>query len=144
LHHIQILKEKTVMTELTPQEVPPGEEEAMMEGGESQPSEMLTEEGLQVLGITEAMPQEIPSEMEEAVGEASGTWYKSKKITALWSINQNRNSWIGVSGLGWRKLANNSDSAVVALTMLASHAKQTGRNVDIREESDQIKEMYAW
>jgi hypothetical protein len=87
----------------------------------------------------------MPPEAEEAVGAAFGaTWYNSKKITALWSINQNRNSWIGVSGLGWKKLANTSDSAVMALTLLASHAKQMNRNVNIREDTGQIREIYVW
>lgn len=132
------------MTELAPQVSPLGEEAAMMEEALARPSQELTEEVMQTLGDIEAMPEQMPPEMEEAVGEAAGVWHSGKKITSLWSINQNRNSWIGVSGLGWKKLANNSDSAVVALTMLASHAKQANRNVNLREESGQIKEMYVW
>jgi hypothetical protein len=67
-----------------------------------------------------------------------------KEVMGLWSINQNRNSWIGVPGLGWKKLASNSDSVVVALTILASHAKSTGCNVNLKEDSGQIIEIYAW
>ena len=40
-------------------------------------------------------------------------------------------------------MANNSDSAVVALTILGSHALQTGKKVNAREENEQIKEIYA-
>jgi hypothetical protein len=69
----------------------------------------------------------------------------NKKINGLWSINQNRNSWIGVSGIGWKKLANNSDSAIVALTMLSAHALEKGSVVNYREESDgMIHEIYVW
>lgn len=72
-------------------------------------------------------------------------WQNNKKITGLWSINQNRNSWLHVEGVGWKKLANNSDSAVVALTMLGAHAREKGTNVNYREESDgMIREIYAW
>jgi len=110
----------------------------MAEAAAAMPSEMPPEEAW-------AMPTAAPPEAEEAVGEAFGvTWHTGKKITALWSTNQNRNSWIGVPGVGWKKLANNSDSAVVALTMLASHAKQAVRNVNIKEDSGQITEMYVW
>jgi hypothetical protein len=132
-------------TEVTPQEVPPSEEAVMAGAEEARPSEILSEEELQAYAETEAMPREAPPDTEEAVSEAFGvTWHRNKKITALWSINQNRNSWIGVSGLRWKKLANNSNSAVVALTMLASHAKQMNCSVNIKEDSGQIKEMYVW
>ena len=130
--------EEAAMTEPELQEIPASEEAAMAEAAAAMPSEMPLEEAL-------AMPLEMPPEVEEAVSEAFGvTWHTGKKITSLWSIDENRNSWIGVPGLGWKKLANNSDSAVVALTMLASHAKLTGRNVDIKEDSGQITEMYVW
>jgi len=142
--HTQVFEEETVMTELTPQEIPPSEEAAMMEDAQAQPSEELTEEAMQALGDIEPMPEEMPPEMGVAAAVAAGVWHSGKKITSLWSINQNRNSWVRVSGLGWKKLANNSDSAIVALTMLASHAKQANRNVNLREESSQIKEMYVW
>jgi hypothetical protein len=80
-------------------------------------------------------------------GVAAGVsaWQNNKRITGLWSINENRNSWVGVDGIGWKKLANNSDSAIVALTMLSSHAREKGSAVDYREESDgMIYEMYVW
>jgi hypothetical protein len=90
-------------------------------------------------GAPLARPTVPPPGGEEAPG-----WHSGKKITGLWSTNERRNSWIGVQGLGWKKLANNSDSAVVALTMLAAHARLTGGNVDIKEDAEQITEIYAW
>lgn len=72
-------------------------------------------------------------------------WQNDKRITALWSINQNRNSWVHVAGIGWKKLANNSDSAIVALTMLGSHAREKESAVNYREESDgMLYELYVW
>ena len=55
-------------------------------------------------------------------------WNNGKRVSALWAMNQNRNSWVYVTGVGWKKLANNSDSAIVALTLLGAHAKQTQTN----------------
>ena len=72
-------------------------------------------------------------------------WVNGKKINSLWAINENRNSWVGVAGVGWVKLANNSDTAIVALTMLGASAKQTQGIVNYRQESDNmIHEMYVW
>jgi hypothetical protein len=81
----------------------------------------------------------------EGVSAGVGAWNNSKKITGLWSINQNRNSWTFVDGLGWRKLANNSDSAIVALSVLAAHAREKNSTVNYRDEADgMIHEMYVW
>jgi hypothetical protein len=80
-----------------------------------------------------------------AGGIGASVWVNNKKINALWSINENRNSWVGVAGVGWVKLANNSDTAIVALTMLGANARQTQGIVNYRQESDNmIHEMYVW
>ena len=126
-----------------PQESPPSEDAAMVSGIDSKPTAVIGDEAAQTQGEAATMPQIDLASIEEAVGAAT-VWYNGKKITALWSINENRNSWIGVSGLGWRKLADNSDSGVVALTMLASHAKQGDRTVNLREDDNRIREIYVW
>jgi hypothetical protein len=80
-------------------------------------------------------------------GTVSGitAWQNSKKINALWSINQDKNSWVGVEGLGWKRLSNVSATGIVALTMLAAHAFEKGSIVNYRDESDgMIHEIYVW
>lgn len=95
-----------------------------------------------IQGISDAAPA-LP--LTAAISAGISAWQNNKQINALWSINQNRNSWVGVSGVGWKKLANNSDSAIVALTMLAAHAREKGSVVNYREESDgMVYEMYVW
>ncbi len=92
-------------------------------------------------------PEEAAPSLQPAAGVAAGisAWHKNKKITGLWSINQNRNSWVHIAGTGWKKLANNSDTGVVALTMLAAHARVKNSNVNLREENDgMVREMYVW
>jgi len=82
---------------------------------------------------------------EAGVEAAIGAWNNNMQITALWSINQDKNAWVAVSGIGWKKLANNSSSAIVALTMLSAHAREKGSIVNYRDESDgMIHEMYVW
>ena len=117
----------------------------------SVPNEMPTQEAVEVVSPSvEAPPVGAMGEMAPtlpvetvAVGGVS-TWNNNKKVTALWSINQNRNSWAGIGGVGWRKLSNMSDTAVVALTMLCSHAREKNSVVNYREENGMIREIYVW
>jgi hypothetical protein len=81
----------------------------------------------------------------EAAGAVTATWRTGVTITALWSINELRNAWMHVAGLGWRKLYNGRDAAFTQLVTLASHARQTGRQVSFREEADgMVYEIYVW
>jgi hypothetical protein len=91
------------------------------------------------------VPTQLPSEAAGITAGAVGAWLNDKRVTALWTINQNRNAWAYIAGVGWKKLANNSDTAVVALTMLAAHAKQAQTNFSYRDEADgMIHETYVW
>lgn len=77
-------------------------------------------------------------------GFGAGTWHDNKKITALWSINETRNAWAAITDLGWQKLANNSDSAIAALNLLASYARDRDRAVNVRIDNNQVVEIYVW
>ena len=95
-----------------------------------------------------AMPPAALADSSGGVGAGAigaSTWVNNKQINALWSINQNRNSWVGVAGVGWVKLANNSDSAIVAFTILGASAKLTQTAVNYRQEADgMLHEIYVW
>ena len=87
----------------------------------------------------------VPSLPLEGVTSDVSTWQDNKRISGLWSSNYNRNSWVNVANIGWKKLANNSNSAIVALSMLSAHAKEKGSRVRYCEDSDgMISEMYVW
>ena len=135
------------MSTNTPQEMPPAEVTATTDQElaiptQEPPSEVIIESEI----ISGSSPSEPLPDTEDAMASTAGaTWHRGKKITALWSINQNRNVHVGISSVGWRKLANNSDSAIVALNMLSSHAKQMNRNVNAYEDDKKmIKEIYVW
>ena len=136
------------MIEHTPQEMPPAEVIARTDMASAMPIQEPPSEIVMESEITSgSRPSEPLADAEEVVGSAvaGATWHSNKKITSLWLINENRNSWVGISDVGWRKLANNSDSAVVALTMLSSHAKQMNRTVNAYEDDKKmIKEIYVW
>jgi hypothetical protein len=98
---------------------------------------------------TPSVPTKEPPASAQKSGDTGGigatVWVSGKKINALWAINENRNSWVSVAGVGWTKLANNSDTAIVALTILAANARQTQGDVSYRQEADNmIHEMYVW
>lgn len=69
-------------------------------------------------------------------------WHRGKRVTALWSNEQRSNSWGWIDG-AWRKFQDSHDNACTNFTILAAHAKGSGRNVDVRIEGN-VKEMYVW
>lgn len=96
-------------------------------------------------GADESAPMLRPAALEGAASGGITAWQNNKRITGLWAINQSRNSWVHVDGIGWKKLANNSDSAIVALTVLGAHAREKNSPVNYREEADgMVREMYVW
>lgn len=91
----------------------------------------------------------------DTTGEASvgaGTiWQADARVTALWSIDQNRNAYMYTrnhatnTDIGWVRLSTASESGCVALNMLASHAKAMQSRIDYRVESDGMAhEIYLW
>lgn len=107
------------------------------------PATTASEAGLG--GDAEAAPTLTPDAVSADAQGGIASWLNNKRVTALWGINQNRNSWVYIVGVGWKKLANNSDSAVVALSMLAASAKLTQTSYNYREEPDgMIHETYVW
>lgn len=95
-------------------------------------------------GSQDAAPTFTPATMAAATGGITA-WNSNKRVSALWGINQNRNSWVHVPGVGWKKLANNLDSAVMAHTILAANAKQAQGDYNYRDEADgMIHEAYVW
>lgn len=122
-----------------------GQESSEVVGSQSKPQDLNS------LDVTAAMAAggvSVPV-LEPPIAvtsqEVIGAWLNDKRINATWCINQNRNVHLSVAGVGWKKLANNSDSAIVALNMLGAHARQMNSPVNYREEADgMIYEMYVW
>ena len=131
----------------TPIRVPPSEkagEYTSASGDESsEPSEALLKEARASKMETQARPSQMPTG-EAMQGISAAVWHGDKNITGLWSINQNRNVWVAIADIGWKKLADNSDSAIMAMTTILSHAFQTNRKASLREEEGQIRELYVW
>lgn len=105
-------------------------------------------------GPVTAPTMTAPPEMQSApslpataasVGAGVSAWQNNKRIEALWTINQDRNAWMGVVGIGWRKLAPGTETSLTAMAMLAAHARCTNAVVNYRDESDSlVHEIYVW
>lgn len=121
---------------------PPPQAGAMQQGGP-----MTAQQG--AFRAPEGPPdmQAAPSLPVSTAGVSAGiaAWQTGKKVDALWTINQDGNSWFGVAGIGWRKLAHPNETAVSALTMLVAHARATGSTINYRDEADNmVHEIYVW
>ena len=130
----------------TPTRIAPSEKagEYAASGAEaSQPSEALLKEARDSKIETEAKPSQMPSG-EAMQGITAAVWHSEKTITGLWSSNNDRNVYVAIADVGWKKLADNSDSAVMALTTILSHAFQTNRKASLMEEEGQIRQIYVW
>jgi hypothetical protein len=142
------MTKKTKSEDSVPQELTAQVQAESDELAEARPEELAVEEIAMAEEIDAgSAPAMTPPGVVEEVSYATGisAWQNSRKITALWSINQTRNSWAHVMGIGWKKLSNKCDSGTVALTVLAGNARQTQTPVNYREEADKmIHEMYVW
>lgn len=94
--------------------------------------------------VTEWADQDMPTLPAGDPGPGGSHWEQDRRVTALWSADQERNAWVGIAGVGWRRLDGRCDSALVALTMLAAHAREQGARVSYREQDGVIQELYVW
>lgn len=127
-----------------PTELPPNDVSIASAGTGSAPTLLTPVTIGAVTGGVDSGPTLTAPPLAAADGITAATW-RSGQVTALWSIDEVRNAWIQVSGVGWRKLFNGRDGAYTALLILAAQARQTGRTIQFREEADgMIYEIYLW
>jgi hypothetical protein len=73
-----------------------------------------------------------------------GTW-QTKQVLALFNTRAGETGWAYLDGVGWRRMATTGDSAHMALDILASASRLSGRPVVARDEADgQVHEIYFW
>jgi hypothetical protein len=92
-----------------------------------------------------AGPTALPAAAAGTADGVTGTWRNNVKIDALWTVDETRNAWVRVVGIGWRRIYNGRDGSFAALLTLATQARQESRTVNFREEADgMIYEIYLW
>ena len=79
-----------------------------------------------------------------ASAATAAAWQSNKKVLALWTNNADRNGYAYVDGVGWKRLATNSDSVHEALLALSSSGRLAG-SITYPEAADGlIHEIYLW
>jgi hypothetical protein len=131
-----------------PTMAPPSEQStsASDTGGITAPT--MTDDQLAAIVVESAVGPTLMPPTTTGVAAVEGvtvTWHSSVQIDALWSIDQARNAFLHIVGIGWRKIYNGRDGAFQALVSLAAQARQTNRPASLREEADgMIYEIYVW
>ena len=86
----------------------------------------------------------IDATMWAVEGIVETGWLNGVKVTGLWTIDQDRNAWVYLDTVGWRRIAFDNDNIFVdMLTQLAS-AKLTKSPVNVYQENAIIKQIYVF
>ena len=85
----------------------------------------------------------IDSSMDAVVEVEETGWERSKKIIGLWTNNSNRNAWVYVKDLGWRKISSTNDNIFFDMLTQLIAAKAGNRPVNIHQKNKVITEVYV-
>jgi C1A family cysteine protease len=85
----------------------------------------------------------IDSWMDAIIGIAETGWIRDTRIIGLWTNNQDRNAWVYVQNLGWRKISSENDNIHIDMLVQLTSAKAAGRRVDLYQENSVIKQIYV-
>ncbi|HEX6007272.1 MAG TPA: hypothetical protein VFY80_04880, partial [Burkholderiales bacterium] len=70
-------------------------------------------------------------------------WRNNVLINGLWHNESDRNAWVHVAGVGWRKLATETASMQSAMLLELAAAKGANRPVNILEDQQTVREVYV-
>jgi C1A family cysteine protease len=76
-------------------------------------------------------------------GVAQAEWQNNRTIRGLWAISDTRNAWAYVDGLGWRRIAYDSDVIMATLLVQLAAAKAAGRPVNVHVKEELIDQVYV-
>jgi len=85
----------------------------------------------------------IDSWQNHGVTSVEELWQNNKRVVGLWAINQDRNAWAYIEGIGWRRIANDNDNIFFNLLIDLTAAKSANRPVNVFIEGGLIKEVYV-
>jgi Zn-dependent metalloprotease len=75
--------------------------------------------------------------------EVSG-WAQNTHVIGLWAINEDRNAWAYMDGIGWRKVSPDNDDIFCDMLSQLVAAKAKGGSVSFFEEQSVIKQVYSF
>jgi C1A family cysteine protease len=85
----------------------------------------------------------IDSEMWAVEGIVETMWLNNVLVQGAWTIDQDRNAWVWLSTVGWRKIADDSDNIFYNMLIQLLAAKAAGRPINAYEDQGVIKEIYV-
>lgn len=71
-------------------------------------------------------------------------WLNNRRVIGLWAINQDRNAWAYVEGVGWRRAAFDNDNIFHNMLSDLVAAKGAARPVNLYQEQGVIKQIYVF
>jgi C1A family cysteine protease len=85
----------------------------------------------------------IDAEMWAVEGIVETMWFNNVYIGGLWSIDQDFNAYAWLDGIGWRKIANDTDDIFYDMLNQLVLAKAAGRPCNIYENQGIISQIYV-
>lgn len=86
----------------------------------------------------------IDAKMWAVDGIVETGWLNGAKVLGLWTIDQDRNAWVYLDTVGWRRIAFDNDNIFFdMLTQLAS-AKLTKSTVNVYQTNGVITQIYVF
>lgn len=72
------------------------------------------------------------------------TGWLNTRVIGLWTIDQDRNAWAYLDGVGWRRIAFDNDNIFFDMLVQLVAAKAANRPVGVYQENSVIKQIYVW
>jgi C1A family cysteine protease len=85
----------------------------------------------------------IDATMWAVDGFATGVWQYNKRVVGLWTIDQDRNAWVFIDGIGWKKVSPDNDNIFFNMLNQLAMAKAAARPINYYELAGVIKEVYV-
>ena len=105
----------------------------------------ISNAALKGMEMEAAGPTINPEQKAEAFATVgAAVWNNDKRVNALYTTLHAHNAWMGIVGLGWKKLSTTNDSSCEGMTLLASHCREKNCRIDFAEENGTVKEIYVW
>lgn len=87
----------------------------------------------------------VPTMQPPTAAEGVTASISGKVVDALYSDGANRNAWLAIRDVGWRKVSQTSDSGAMAISIIAGVAMQTGRAPGLEDDAAQlIQSIVLW
>ncbi len=94
---------------------------------------------------TAAGPPPTMAPPQTGMPAEAGAAVTGKRVLATWAEQSNRNAWVYLDTVGWKKLSPLTDTGSTTMTILAAHARATGSAPYADENpAGTIGVLYVW